>query len=85
MTIQKRTIKQRKELAQMIGRRVRRRRQQLGWRQTDLAAQTGLSSNVIHRIETGATLPSLETAYRLAASLNVPLSQLVAEDEDAQT
>ncbi len=84
MTIRKRTLKRRKELAAQVGNNVRRCRHQVGWTQRDLAAISGCAYNVVRRTETGIQLPSLETLYRFADALRVPLSALVEEDEQSK-
>ena len=81
MTVQKKTVRRRNDLAQLIGRRVRRRRRDLDWTQAQLSALSGVSPSVIHKVECGSVLTSLESLYRIADSLKIPLSDLFAEDE----
>ena len=81
MTIRKRTLKRRRNLAAQIGNNVRYYRHKVGWTQRDLAAISGCAYNVVRRTETGVQLPSLETLYRFADALRVPLSDLVEENE----
>ena len=68
-------------LSQRIGVVVRDRRAARSWSLGDLARATGLSKTILARIERGEGNPSIETLWRVARALAVPLSTLLAEDE----
>jgi transcriptional regulator with XRE-family HTH domain len=65
----------------VIGRRLRKLREELSLSQGDIERRTGLLRCYISRVENGHTVPSLDTLERLAAALEVPLYQLFYEGE----
>ena len=66
----------------VIGRRLRKLREDKSLSQGDIEKRTGLLRCYISRVENGHTVPSLETLERLASALEVPLYQLFYEGED---
>ena len=60
---------------------IRQRRQQTGLSLNQLAARTNLSHPMIRFIETGARIPTIDSAARISRALGVPLSQLLREAE----
>ena len=66
----------------VIGRRLRKLREEKSLSQGDIEKRTGLLRCYISRVENGHTVPSLETLERLAAALEVPLYQLFYEGEE---
>jgi transcriptional regulator with XRE-family HTH domain len=66
----------------VIGRRLRKLREERDLSQGDLEKRTGLLRCYISRVENGHTVPSLETLERLAAALEVPLYQLFYEGDE---
>ena len=60
-----------------FGAAVRRRRRELGWSQEELAVQSGLDRTYVSGIERGVRNPTLLSMGRLAAALDVQLSELV--------
>ena len=66
----------------VIGRRLRKLREDKTFSQGDIEKRTGLLRCYISRVENGHTVPSLETLERLAAALEVPLFQLFYEGDD---
>lgn len=67
----------------VIGRRLRKLRDEKNLSQGDIEKRTGLLRCYISRVENGHTVPSLETLERLASALEVPLYQLFYEGENA--
>jgi transcriptional regulator with XRE-family HTH domain len=55
-------------------------RLQRGMSQGDIEKRTGLLRCYLSRVENGHTVPSLETLQKIAAALDLPLSQFFAED-----
>jgi transcriptional regulator with XRE-family HTH domain len=51
----------------------------------ELAKRAGLSKTLISRLEAGAGNPSVETLWRLANALDVPLGMLIENDEPPRT
>lgn len=65
----------------VIGKRLRKLREDKTLSQGDIEKRTGLLRCYISRVENGHTVPSLETLERLAAALEVPLFQLFYEGD----
>lgn len=68
-------------LAPRFGRTVRRRREDRGWSQEQLAHRAELNRSYMGEVERGAVMPSLATAAKLAQALNLPLAELIAQCE----
>lgn len=64
-----------------IGPRVRALRDAMGLSLRDLAARTGVSAPMLSQVERGETSPTLAVAARIAAGLELSLSQLLRLDE----
>jgi transcriptional regulator with XRE-family HTH domain len=65
-----------------IGPRVRALREAMGLSLRDLAERSGVSAPMLSQVERGETSPTLATAARIAAGLDLSLSQLLRLDED---
>lgn len=59
-----------------FGRAIRRRRRELDLSQEELAEKSGLHRNYISGIETGERNPSLKNIVKLAAALDISVSDL---------
>jgi transcriptional regulator with XRE-family HTH domain len=64
-----------------IGPRVRALREAMGLSLRDLSARTGVSPPMLSQVERGETSPTLAVAARIAAGLELSLSQLLRLDE----
>jgi transcriptional regulator with XRE-family HTH domain len=64
-----------------LGLAVKRRRQELGVTQEQLANDTGLHQRWISNVETGKRNPSYASLERLAAGLELATSELIARAE----
>jgi transcriptional regulator with XRE-family HTH domain/quercetin dioxygenase-like cupin family protein len=64
-----------------IGPRVRALRDAMGLSLRDLAQRTGVSAPMLSQVERGETSPTLAVAARIAAGLELTLSQLLRLDE----
>ena len=64
-----------------IGPRVRALRDAMGLSLRDLAERTGVSAPMLSQVERGETSPTLAIAARIAAGLELSLSQLLRLDE----
>ena len=60
----------------LLADRLRAVRAQQGYTQEDLAYESGLSLSQIARIETVKINPTVSTMFRIARTLNVPVSSL---------
>src|SRR3954466_10144423 len=64
-----------------VGLRVRALREAMGLSLRDLAQRTGVSAPMLSQVERGETSPTLAVATRIAAGLELTLSQLLRLDE----
>ena len=64
-----------------VGPRVRALREAMDLSLRDLAARTGVSAPMLSQVERGETSPTLSVATRIAAGLELTLSQLLRLDE----
>jgi XRE family transcriptional regulator, regulator of sulfur utilization len=65
----------------VIGARVKALRESAGLSLRDLAARSGVSAPMLSQVERGETSPTLTVAARIAAGLELRLSQLLRLDE----
>ena len=65
-----------------IGTRVRSLREAIGLSLRDLAERSGVSAPMLSQVERGETSPTLAVAAKIAAGLELTLSQLLRLDED---
>jgi XRE family transcriptional regulator, regulator of sulfur utilization len=65
-----------------VGTRVRALREAMGLSLRDLADRTGVSPPMLSQVERGETSPTLAVAEKIAAGLDLSLSQLLRLDED---
>lgn len=65
-----------------VGPRVKALREAEGLSLRDLAVRSGVSAPMLSQVERGATSPTLHTAARIAAGLQLKLSQLLRLDEE---
>src|SRR5579871_530041 len=66
----------------VIGARVKALREASGLSLRDLAERSGVSAPMLSQVERGETSPTLQVATRIAAGLELRLSQLLRLDED---
>jgi transcriptional regulator with XRE-family HTH domain len=69
-----RSIRKNIDLAQEIGRAIRKHRKAAGKTQAALAEEIGLESETVSRIENGVRLPSIEKLVDIADALRVPVA-----------
>ena len=65
-----------------VGPRVRTLREAMDLSLRDLAERSGVSAPMLSQVERGETSPTLQVAARIAAGLDLRLSQLLRLDED---
>ena len=65
-----------------VGPRVRTLREAMDLSLRDLAERSGVSAPMLSQVERGETSPTLQVAARIAAGLELRLSQLLRLDED---
>ncbi|HVL91439.1 MAG TPA: XRE family transcriptional regulator [Actinomycetota bacterium] len=69
------------EPSAQVGRRVRALREARGMSLRDLAGRSGVSAPMLSQVERGATSPTLAVASKIAAGLDLSLSQLLRLEE----
>lgn len=73
----------------VVGRRMRSRREELGWSQEKVGVLIGIDESSararISRYEIGTHEPPVETARLIAKALGVPLAFLYCDEEDLAT
>lgn len=67
---------------EVLGARVRALREAMDLSLRDLAERSGVSAPMLSQVERGETSPTLQVAARIAAGLELRLSQLLRLDED---
>jgi transcriptional regulator with XRE-family HTH domain len=70
------------ESPSLLGARVRALREAEGLSLRDLAERSGVSAPMLSQVERGETSPTVSVAERIAAGLELRLSQLLRLDED---
>ena len=68
--------------AENLGARVRALREAMSLSLRELAMRSGVSAPMLSQVERGETSPTLQVAERIAAGLELRLSQLLRLDED---
>jgi XRE family transcriptional regulator, regulator of sulfur utilization len=68
---------------ELLGVRVRALREAMELSLRDLAARSGVSAPMLSQVERGETSPTLQVAARIAAGLDLRLSQLLRLDESS--
>jgi transcriptional regulator with XRE-family HTH domain len=71
------------ELSQLLGRQLHHHRQTRRLSLGELARRADVSKSILSLIERGEANPSIETLWRIAQALEVPLGALLAEPERA--
>jgi XRE family transcriptional regulator, regulator of sulfur utilization len=71
------------EASPTIGPRLRALREGMDLSLRDLAERTGVSAPMLSQVERGETSPTLAVAHRIAAGLDLSLSQMLRLDEGA--
>src|ERR1035437_9332850 len=71
-------------IAMNIGTTIRNYRLQKGMSQGDIEKRTGLLRCYLSRVENGHTVPSMDTLQKIAASLDLQLSQFFSDQSVSQ-
>lgn len=71
-----------REMESALGPRIKALREAMDLSLRDLAGRSGVSAPMLSQVERGETSPTLQVASRIAAGLELRLSQLLRLDED---
>ena len=65
-----------------MGKRIKRKREILGFQIKELSIKIGVTSSLISQIERGKAFPSIVTLKKLAEALNTKVGDLIGENEN---
>ncbi|WP_164508979.1 helix-turn-helix domain-containing protein [Clostridium rectalis] len=65
----------------ILGERIKKRREELGLTMEDLAVKIGVSKSSIYYLENGTNKPRLDTLQQISEQLHCSISYLIGEDE----
>lgn len=63
---------------------IKKNRERLGWTQTKLAQESGVSQTYISEIEAGKSQPTIKVLRKLASAMNISVSELLDENLPVQ-
>ena len=66
----------------LMGRRIKRKREIFGFLVKDLSAQIGVTPSLISQIEKGKAFPSIVTLKKIAVALQTTVGELIGENEN---
>jgi transcriptional regulator with XRE-family HTH domain len=75
------TARQQSDPAQGLGERIKKLREQRGWKQEELARHAGVSKSAISEVESDTTQPRGPNLVRLASALGASLDYLLTGQE----
>ena len=73
-----------RRVRKLLGQRLRTLRQQRGWSQEKLGDQSSLSGKFIGEVERGEKSISVDSLYRVALALEIPLRELTDVRQDKE-
>ena len=65
-----------------MGKRIKRKREILGFQIKELSIKIGVTSSLISQIERGKAFPSIVTLKKIAVALNTKVGDLIGENEN---
>ena len=65
-----------------MGKRIKRKREILGFQIKELSIKIGVTSSLISQIERGKAFPSIVTLKKIAEALNTKVGDLIGENEN---
>ena len=66
----------------LMGKRIKKKREVLGFLVKDLSAQIGVTPSLISQIERGKAFPSIVTLKKIAETLQTTVSELIGENDN---
>lgn len=66
----------------LMGKRIKKKRESFGYLIKDLSAQIGVTSSLISQIEKGKAYPSIVTLKKIAVALQTTVGELIGEHEN---
>ena len=65
------------DVCEALGKRIRQLRKDRGWRQIDLAEETGIHENYVSDLEKGRKEVCLRTIYTIAKAFDLKMAELL--------
>jgi len=65
-----------------MGKRIKRKRESLGFQMKELSTRIGVTPSLISQIESGKAYPSIVTLKKVADALRTTVGELIGENED---
>ena len=65
-----------------MGKRIKMKRESLGFQMKELSLKIGVTSSLISQIESGKAYPSIVTLMKVAEALHTTVGELIGENED---
>ena len=65
-----------------MGKRIKKKRESLGFQMKELSEKIGVTSSLISQIESGKAFPSIVTLKKVANALHTTVGELIGENED---
>ncbi|MEH6503330.1 MAG: helix-turn-helix transcriptional regulator [Cycloclasticus sp.] len=78
-------MSEKKASAELIASKIKELRGSVGWSQSELARQAGVTSAAISQLEKGDRIPSLVVSRKLASALNVSVNELTGDKVPSST
>ncbi|MEN8187227.1 MAG: XRE family transcriptional regulator [Bacteroidota bacterium] len=66
-----------------MGKRIREKREKLGYQIKDISVKIGVTSSLISQIEKGKAFPSIVTLIKVAEALDTTVGELIGENENS--
>ena len=67
---------------EQMGKRIKMKRESLGFQMKELSEKIGVTSSLISQIESGKAFPSIVTLKKVADALHTTVGELIGENED---
>lgn len=71
-----------KEISTIVSNRIKGKRREKGWNQTELAEHAGITSSALSQIESGERFPSTVVLHKLAKTLGTSVDYLLGKEEE---
>ena len=78
-------MKKKNDILIVFGKKVKEKRQKLGYTQEEFSEKVDIGTEFMSRIERGIGVPSFETLVKLSKTLNISLDELISEKVDKNT
>lgn len=70
------------ELSKLVSKRIKDKREEKGWSQTELAKNAGITASALSQIESGERFPSTVVLHKIAKTLSTSVDYLLGSKEE---